>query len=96
MAFGVVQVTQGRADGEVVAGLGDISLCWEGRASSGAGNPQAQPSPQIRELFQNNTCGNLSVCHLFLIVLFFSASQGLFSSLSPVTTGARSAQLLLY
>lgn len=74
--------------GDVSAGKGEQALELVA--------PRAQPSPQIRKLFQNNACGNLSICHLFLIVLFFSASWGLFSSFFPVTMRARSSQLLLY
>lgn len=44
----------------------------------------------------NNTCGNLSVCHLLLILVCFSGSRGLFSSFSPVTMRARNSQLLLH
>lgn len=57
---------------------GDACICWEGRAGYELVALQLSLHPQITKLSQSNTCGNHPVCHLFLILLFFTASQGLF------------------
>lgn len=61
-----------------------------------AGSPAAQPSPQITKLSQSNTCGNPPICHLFLILLFFTTSQGLFIFPKPFACNHKGQKLAAF